>query len=92
MVDIAVGAFDGKSGLLSLTNERLFFLPDGNAESPSLEFRLTEVITVVYTAEAGPGVLSLKAASGESCKFTDVPQDDGQRMVDVWGSARGGRA
>ena len=87
VVDIAAGVLGGESGLLSLTSERLFFLPDGNPESPSLQFRLTEVTAVVYSSQTEPGVLWLKGAKGEAYELTDVAEDDGRRMIDTWGSA-----
>lgn len=80
VVDMACGAYGGGTGLLVLTDQRIFFLRDGWTGATHEDFPLERVTTVGFASRFGTGTVSIHA-SGNTAEITSVVSADGKRIA-----------
>jgi hypothetical protein len=78
--EMACGSYGGGTGLLVLTDERLFFLRDGWTGAAHEDFPLERVTTVGFSSSFGTGAISIHA-SGNTREITSVISADGKRLT-----------
>lgn len=80
VVEMACGAYGGGTGLLVLTDQRIFFLRDGWTGATHEDFPLERVTTVGFASRFGTGTVSIHA-SGNTAEITSVVSADGKRIA-----------
>jgi hypothetical protein len=79
--EITTGYYGGGSGLIVLTDRRLFFIKDGWVSKSHEDFPLDKVSSVSFSSGLMLGGITV-FASGNKAEIKNVNKDDGKRIVD----------
>jgi hypothetical protein len=79
--EMTTGYYGGGTGLIVLTDRRLFFLKDGWVNKTHEDFPLEKVSSVAFSSGLLLGKITV-FASGNKAEIENVEKKDGKRIVD----------
>jgi hypothetical protein len=79
--EITTGYYGGGTGLIVLTDRRLFFLKDGWVNKTHEDFPIEKVSSVAFSSGMLLGKIAV-FASGNKAEIANVNKQDGKRIVD----------